>query len=92
MCGLRVPRGLQHPLKRGYNICRIYKKVQIIKNSSLRQRFTVNKMPLNSTTYNILQFSKGVLGLSLHLHLNMLVFKIAVCCSAKCSQNVVNYC
>ena len=27
------------------------------------------KMSPNSTTHNILQFSKGVLGLSLHLHL-----------------------
>lgn len=52
-----------------YNICRIYKRTQIIKNLLYTAFHKVYKVYPDSITHKTEQFFKGVWGLSLPFHL-----------------------
>lgn len=65
---LRMLRGLRQHLKRGYRLCVIYKRVQIIKSLSETALHNVSKISPNSTIHKIEQFYKGIWGISLPLH------------------------
>ena len=63
-----------------YNICRIYKRTQIIKNLLYTAFHKVYKVYPDSITHKTEQFFKGVWGLSLPFHL-LAVFDLSWCCS-----------